>query len=211
MFAQVAWLQRFSVLLGHPTYALVVVLFSMISFAGIGSLLSERIVGPGRLPLLGADVDDRRSAPRHRPDDRRARLRLCRGRGRWPRASRSWWRWWHPCRCCSACAFRTGRDSSNGATPMRCRGCGAPMAARACSVAGVDRGRDRVDDVADRSQPAAGGRALRWVAVAGAWHRGILGYICQCLSTISRAPRANVRYDHAHWISTNRRFLKPLR
>jgi hypothetical protein len=45
MLAQVAFLQRFSVLLGHPTYALVVVLFSMILFAGLGSLWSERILG----------------------------------------------------------------------------------------------------------------------------------------------------------------------
>ncbi len=45
MLTQVAFLQRFSVLLGHPTYALVVVLFSMILFAGLGSLWSDRIVG----------------------------------------------------------------------------------------------------------------------------------------------------------------------
>ncbi|MFN7979291.1 MAG: hypothetical protein U0P30_14235 [Vicinamibacterales bacterium] len=45
MCAQVAFLQRFSVLLGHPTYALVVVLFSMILFAGLGSFVSERVVG----------------------------------------------------------------------------------------------------------------------------------------------------------------------
>ncbi|MCC6989431.1 MAG: hypothetical protein IT181_10555 [Acidobacteria bacterium] len=45
MCAQVAFLQRFSVLLGHPTYALVVVLFSMILFAGLGSFVSERAVG----------------------------------------------------------------------------------------------------------------------------------------------------------------------
>ncbi|MEZ5417729.1 MAG: hypothetical protein R2708_10330 [Vicinamibacterales bacterium] len=45
MGAQVAFLQRFSVLLGHPTYALVVVLFSMILFAGLGSFLSERAIG----------------------------------------------------------------------------------------------------------------------------------------------------------------------
>lgn len=45
MCAQVAFLQRFSVLLGHPTYAFVVVLFSMILFAGLGSYLSERVVG----------------------------------------------------------------------------------------------------------------------------------------------------------------------
>jgi hypothetical protein len=46
MCAQVAFLQRFSVLLGHPTYALVVVLFSMILFAGLGSFVSDRVVGP---------------------------------------------------------------------------------------------------------------------------------------------------------------------
>jgi hypothetical protein len=45
MCAQVAFLQRFSILLGHPTYALVVVLFSMILFAGLGSYLSDRAVG----------------------------------------------------------------------------------------------------------------------------------------------------------------------
>ncbi len=45
MCAQVAFLQRFSVLLGHPTYALVVVLFSMILFAGLGSFVSDRVVG----------------------------------------------------------------------------------------------------------------------------------------------------------------------
>lgn len=45
MCAQVAFLQRFSVLLGHPTYALVVVLFSMILFAGLGSFVSERAMG----------------------------------------------------------------------------------------------------------------------------------------------------------------------
>ncbi|MGE0813654.1 MAG: hypothetical protein AB7O93_09940 [Vicinamibacterales bacterium] len=47
MCAQVAFLQRFSVLLGHPTYALAVVLFSMILFAGAGSWISERVVGDG--------------------------------------------------------------------------------------------------------------------------------------------------------------------
>lgn len=45
MCAQVAFLQRFSVLLGHPTYALVVVLFSMILFAGLGSFVSEGALG----------------------------------------------------------------------------------------------------------------------------------------------------------------------
>ena len=45
MLTQVAFLQRFSVLLGHPTYALVVVLFSMILFTGLGSYASDAILG----------------------------------------------------------------------------------------------------------------------------------------------------------------------
>lgn len=45
MCAQVAFLQRFSLVLGHPTYALAVVLFSMILFAGFGSLVSGRLAG----------------------------------------------------------------------------------------------------------------------------------------------------------------------
>lgn len=51
---QIGFLQRFSVLLGHPTYSLVVVLFSMILAAGLGSAVSERLLGPGgrRFPIL---------------------------------------------------------------------------------------------------------------------------------------------------------------
>lgn len=48
MLIQIAFLQRFAVYLGHPTYTLSIVLFSMLLFAGIGSTLSERLrVGPG--------------------------------------------------------------------------------------------------------------------------------------------------------------------
>ena len=45
MLTQVAFLQRFSVLLGHPTYALAVVLFAMILFTGLGSYASDRVLG----------------------------------------------------------------------------------------------------------------------------------------------------------------------
>jgi hypothetical protein len=48
MFAEIALIQRLSVFLGHPVYALGILLFSMIASAGIGSLLSER------LPLIRA-------------------------------------------------------------------------------------------------------------------------------------------------------------
>ncbi len=43
MLIQVAFLQRFSVLLGHPTYTFAIILFSMILFAGLGSTLSDRL------------------------------------------------------------------------------------------------------------------------------------------------------------------------
>jgi hypothetical protein len=75
MCAQVAFLQRFSVLLGHPC-ALVVVLFSMILFAGLGSFLSTRRRRARALRVL--DVDPRRGTRSHGVLDRRD-LRQCRG------------------------------------------------------------------------------------------------------------------------------------
>lgn len=43
MLVEIGLLQRFSVFLGHPTYSLSVVLFSLILSAGIGSLLSDSL------------------------------------------------------------------------------------------------------------------------------------------------------------------------
>lgn len=50
MLIQIGLLQRFSTYLGHPTYTLAIVLCSMLLFTGIGSLLSEPLLGnrPGR-------------------------------------------------------------------------------------------------------------------------------------------------------------------
>ena len=48
MSIQIPLLQRFSVYLGHPVYSYSVILFTMILFAGIGSLLSERVPLAGR-------------------------------------------------------------------------------------------------------------------------------------------------------------------
>ena len=42
---QVALIQKFVLFLGHPTYALTVIIFSMLVFSGLGSLLSRRFVG----------------------------------------------------------------------------------------------------------------------------------------------------------------------
>jgi hypothetical protein len=50
MMVEIALLQRMSVFLGHPTYALSVVLFSLILWAGFGSMASERV----RLAKVGA-------------------------------------------------------------------------------------------------------------------------------------------------------------
>ncbi len=55
MLIQIGLLQRFSVYLGHPTYSLPVILFTMILFAGIGSSLSDR-VGDSRLGRAGLAV-----------------------------------------------------------------------------------------------------------------------------------------------------------
>jgi hypothetical protein len=51
MMVEIALLQRMSVFLGHPTYALSVVLFSLILWTGFGSMASERVrlVGAGKL------------------------------------------------------------------------------------------------------------------------------------------------------------------
>jgi hypothetical protein len=57
LLIEVSQLQRLSVFLGHPTYALTVVLFSVLLFSGIGSMATERIVRSDRratfvVPLL---------------------------------------------------------------------------------------------------------------------------------------------------------------
>ena len=53
MMAEIAFLQRISVFLGHPVYALSVVLFSLILSTGLGSLASERIPLDSRPKLIG--------------------------------------------------------------------------------------------------------------------------------------------------------------
>ncbi len=55
IFIQVALIQKFVLFLGHPTYALTVIIFSMLVSSGIGSYLSRRITG-GTLGLLSAVI-----------------------------------------------------------------------------------------------------------------------------------------------------------
>jgi len=51
ILVQISAIQRFVLLLGHPTYSLTVIVFSMLIFTGLGSFLSRRLVGerPERL------------------------------------------------------------------------------------------------------------------------------------------------------------------
>jgi hypothetical protein len=56
LLVEISQLQRLSIFLGHPTAALTVVLFSMLLFSGIGSMLAEFFVRPGRPGLLLAPL-----------------------------------------------------------------------------------------------------------------------------------------------------------
>ncbi len=61
MFAEIAMIQKLSVFLGHPVYALGILLFTIIASTGVGSFLSDRLPvtrPPVRyiLPVLTAAV-----------------------------------------------------------------------------------------------------------------------------------------------------------
>lgn len=53
MFVEMALIQKFILFLGHPTYAVSAVLFSLLLSAGLGSFQSERLKSPAKtIPLL---------------------------------------------------------------------------------------------------------------------------------------------------------------
>lgn len=52
MFVEVALLQRLTVFLGHPTYALTTILFSLLIASGLGSMASGKLESRF-VPLLG--------------------------------------------------------------------------------------------------------------------------------------------------------------
>jgi hypothetical protein len=56
MMLEIPLLQRFVLLLGYPVYALAVVLFSLLLFSGLGSLLSSRLDGDPHRRLRGVLV-----------------------------------------------------------------------------------------------------------------------------------------------------------
>lgn len=51
---EVALIQKFVLFLGHPTYALTVVIFSMLVSSGIGSFVSHRVIADDRVRLTAA-------------------------------------------------------------------------------------------------------------------------------------------------------------
>lgn len=56
LLLEIAQMQRLIIFLGHPTYALSVVLFSLLLFSGLGSLATERLVNPMSNARLSATV-----------------------------------------------------------------------------------------------------------------------------------------------------------
>lgn len=52
ILVQVALIQKFVLLLGHPTYALTVIVFSMLVASGVGSYLSGRVIGGDDVRLV---------------------------------------------------------------------------------------------------------------------------------------------------------------
>lgn len=56
MFIEMAFIQKFTLLLTHPLYAVAVVLFSFLLFAGIGSRRAERMNGSTSRPVIGIVV-----------------------------------------------------------------------------------------------------------------------------------------------------------
>ena len=53
MFVELAMIQRLSVFLGHPVYAMGILLATIIAAAGVGALISERLpVASRRLPIM---------------------------------------------------------------------------------------------------------------------------------------------------------------
>jgi hypothetical protein len=53
MFAEIGFIQRMSIFLGHPVYGLAIVLFGIILSTGLGSLISERVMRLTPIALLG--------------------------------------------------------------------------------------------------------------------------------------------------------------
>src|SRR5262249_48170852 len=55
MMVQIPLMQRFSIYLGHPTWSVAIVLFSMILATGLGSMASDRVRAPA-LPVAALAI-----------------------------------------------------------------------------------------------------------------------------------------------------------
>src|SRR6201993_4351119 len=53
ILVEVALIQKFVLFLGHPTYALTVVIFSLLVSSGLGSFLSRKVVADSNARLIG--------------------------------------------------------------------------------------------------------------------------------------------------------------
>jgi len=51
MLLEIYFMQKFTLLLGHPVYSLSLVLFSLLVFSGIGSLMSKKVIQNSRRRL----------------------------------------------------------------------------------------------------------------------------------------------------------------
>ena len=141
MLVEFSQLQRLNTFLGHPTYALAVVLFSVLLFSGIGSMLVEKVIDPDRprtllVPVGGAARGDRAVPVHHRAGHRRDGGRhdvRAGGHGRRPAGAR--WRSSWACRSPSAWASPRGAPApprrSCGASTGRCRW--SPRCSARCS------------------------------------------------------------------------------
>ena len=56
IMVEVPLMQRFVLYLGHPVYAISVILFSLLLFSGIGSFLTQRVTGPGAARWLKVSI-----------------------------------------------------------------------------------------------------------------------------------------------------------
>jgi len=54
LLVQVSLIQKFALFLGNPTYALTVIIFSMLVSSGVGSFFSRRVIGSSDRGLMGA-------------------------------------------------------------------------------------------------------------------------------------------------------------
>lgn len=56
MFVEIGFMQKFTLFLGHPTYSVSVVLFALLVFSGLGSLVGGRILAGSPRPVVALSI-----------------------------------------------------------------------------------------------------------------------------------------------------------